>query len=838
MILRTGRRNRRLPFLLFLVAVCLTPVVAADRPQISALANADENYTALRSLPLTESYAVSDLTIKRDIGVLRLTSGTVTFGQPVLGQVALAVFSGDGEFIFEPSLPWEILSMVLHTGERSVREPLDGAVLWFTDKTHAEIQAAGQPAAADPRAAELLKKLRSRLRNRKENPQYRLESLFAGDEMDNIEADILADLYNPARAGAFNAYLFGRKRDDLRFFVRPRGALPQVLSPEEVALVHYAPEAKDGGIWYLSHHEDEHAAGMPNSAEQKSHIDAVNYKIDTTIQKNKDLAASCQFTFAALEDGERILRLGLLPDLRVSSVRLGETEIGFVQEAKNQDPSFYVILPEPTVKGQQYTLAIDYAGDEVIRSEGGGNFAVGARTSWYPNVGSFNDRATFDLTYRYPKNFTLVSVGTPEEEKNEKDVTIARWKSEVPLAVAGFNYGRFNKKDVFDEPTKYQIEGYAASQVPDFLRSPEISTFDRNNSGASQAAPTGTLSPKRMLENILAEAQISMRLFTKYYGELPYGRIALTQQPQFSFGQSWPALVYLPVSAYLDQTQRWALLGNSTFAFSDFIQEVTPHEVAHQWWGHLVGWSSYHDQWLSEGFADFSAGLYLQATNKNSQPYLDFIERWQKAILEKNRFGYSPNDVGPIWMGSRLITRATGEAYRKLIYPKGGYVLHMLRWMMFDRQTGDEPFIAMMRDFVKSHHNQNASTESFQAVVERHMSQAMDIEGNKSMSWFFRQWVYGTEIPSYELRYKTTPGDGGQTILEVQVTQSGVSDDFRMPVPLYVESQGRFLKLGSLGLTGNETSEVVKVPLGFQPDKVLLNAYHDILANEVLVKPM
>ena len=48
-----------------------------------------------------------------------------------------------------------------------------------------------------------------------------------------------------------------------------------------------------------------------------------------------------------------------------------------------------------------------------------------------------------------------------------------------------------------------------------------------------------------------------------------------------------------------------------------------------------------------------------------------------------------------------------------MVYAKGGYVLHMLRSIMNDPTTGDQPFITMMRDFVKTHFNKNASTESF-----------------------------------------------------------------------------------------------------------------------------
>ena len=496
------------------------------------------------------------------------------------------------------------------------------------------------------------------------------------------------------------------------------------------------------------------------------------------------------------------------------------------------------MLPKPANTGEETELEISYFGEEVIRNEGGGNFAVGARTSWYPSIGSFNDRATFDITFRYPKAYELVSVGKLQGDiASDKDFSTARWVSDVPLAVAGFNYGEFKKNAVQDDAIQYVVEGYATSRPPDFLRdtSGQLPTMGPRS---ASSMTIGQMSPKRMMEHAMAEAQVSMRLFTKYFGPLPYGRVAITQQPQFSFGQSWPSLVYLPVSAFLDDTQRWTLLGSGAFKFSHFIQEITPHEVAHQWWGHIVGWASYHDQWLSEGLADFSAGLYLQATRKTEAEYLQFLERSRTEILEKNQFGFSANDAGPIWMGLRLSTPKTGAAYNRLVYPKGGYVLHMIRQMMRDSKTGDQTFIAMMQDFVKTHHNQNASTESFKAVVEKHMNQAMDVDQNRKMDWFFRQWVYGSEVPSYELAYKLTPGENGQTVLTAQVTQSGVSDDFVMPVPIYLELNRQVMRLGSLSVKGSTTSETLQVPLGFKPERALLNANHDILAASVTVKPL
>jgi aminopeptidase N len=186
-------------------------------------------------------------------------------------------------------------------------------------------------------------------------------------------------------------------------------------------------------------------------------------------------------------------------------------------------------------------------------------------------------------------------------------------------------------------------------------------------------------------------------------------------------------------------------MGANVFRFNNFIDEVTAHEVSHQWWGHLVGWSSYHDQWLSEGFAYFSAGLFLQATEKSPQKYLDYWKRARVEVLEKNNFGNSANDAGPIWMGERLDTFKTAGSYNALVYRKGGYALHMLRYLMQDPNNGDADFVAMMHDFTTTYANKNASTEDFEAIVNKHMKPQMDLGGNlRAVCVRFR----GRQLPS------------------------------------------------------------------------------------------
>ena len=73
-----------------------------------------------------------------------------------------------------------------------------------------------------------------------------------------------------------------------------------------------------------------------------------------------------------------------------------------------------------------------------------------------------------------------------------------------------------------------------------------------------------------------------MQVCTLYFGRAPYENVEITEPPNFSFAQSWPNLVYLPISAYIDWTQRWMLFGQINAKFTGLLQEVTPHEVAHQ----------------------------------------------------------------------------------------------------------------------------------------------------------------------------------------------------------------------------------------------------------------
>jgi hypothetical protein len=421
----------------------------------------------------------------------------------------------------------------------------------------------------------------------------------------------------------------------------------------------------------------------------------------------------------------------------------------------------------------------------------------------------------YDLTYKVPRKYKVISVGKLQSEIVQGDLAVSHWITATPVAVAGFNYGDYRRMEISDQVDGYKISGYYLSELPNNLR---------------QSRVLETIAPGSMTKYALSQTRAQLQLCTFFFGKSPYDEIFITEQPDFAFGQSWPNLVYLPISAYTDSTQRWMLFGNINDKFTGFVQEVTPHEVAHQWWGHAVGWATYHDQWLSEGFAEFSAGLFLQqgVAGDWRKDYIEFWERLRTRILEKNQYGIAPNDAGPLWMGLRLISPRTEDAYQNVVYPKGAYVLAMLRSMMYSPETHDQGFIDMMHDFVASHRDKPATTESFKAIAEKHMPRIVDFEGNGRLNWFFREWVYGTQVPRYKFEYNILPAEDGQVTIHMTLTQSEVDDQFAMAVPVFADFGKGMTRLGQLRIIGNSTqSREVVVPV--PPKKVELNAYKEIL---------
>lgn len=822
--------NSRIPFILRILGLqCFvlgTVVIAQTSSQTQALLKGnDPVYKSVRqksdSLEAFNGQVatVNGLVLRREAATFKFNSGEIYFLAPVEGRTVAAVFVGDGEMTLAPPTEIEKHTLSIFTNKPELTQHMSRLVMRFTDQTFAEVkQSPGVTMAASGAQA-------ARARD-----AYReIETLLRKQIHYNIDLRTLEDLYEPEAPGFFIAFPGGGQFDKLVYIVDPRG-IPEVI-PEEVALESYSDTA--GGIWTAFHLESEYKDGTAKNSQDRRVYDITHHEIEGTIRGTRIIAKDL-VTLRALSPKLRVLPFSLYKSLRVSHVTDEQgRELSFVQESKDDDPDFGVILAQPLDAGQSLKLTVQYEGEEALRDSGGGNFILISRAAWYPNNASlpFGDRATFVMSFQYPKGNTFIGTGALSgPEQDQGDLRLAKWTSgDTELAVAGFNYGKFIKKNLADSETGYGLEVYFNKELPDELKELEILLDDLAREKWHMTGITGKITTASLAESALNDTQNATRIFTAYFGKLPYSRIAVTQQPAFNFGQAWPTLIYMPYTAFIDTTQRTQLMGAQGGSDS-FWRYVGPHETAHQWWGHVIGWHSYHDQWMSEGFAEFSTSLYVQYVRKDMSKFHEFWEEQRKLITDATPFtkGKKPYTVGPISQGYRLNSEKTPNIARALIYPKGAYLLHMIRMMMFDhRGGGDGRFREMMRDFVQTNFNKNVSVEEFKQAVEKHMTPQMDLDKNGKMDWFFDEWVDGTEIPAYQVGYQT--GSAGGNTITVSIAQSGVSDSFRMLVPIYADFGKGWTRLGAAKMAGNTTVEIPNIPLPQSPKRITVCALDDVL---------
>jgi aminopeptidase N len=194
--------------------------------------------------------------------------------------------------------------------------------------------------------------------------------------------------------------------------------------------------------------------------------------------------------------------------------------------------------------------------------------------------------------------------------------------------------------------------------------------------------------------------------------------------------------------------------------------------------------------------------------------------------------GHKREDLGPIWMGQRIRASVTDpSSYQDLIYSKGAYVLQMIRLQMMDPRNPDQDHIfkETMQDYCRTFDNQAASTEDFKGIVEKHMTRNMDLDGNKKMDWFFNEYVYGMAVPQYTFHATVTATPDGKSNVAGELTRTGVPDDWKDVVPIYVHVGEKTMRMGSIAAT--HPTEKINFTVAGKIDKVTVDEYEDLLGS-------
>ncbi|WP_163325857.1 M1 family aminopeptidase [Draconibacterium mangrovi] len=439
------------------------------------------------------------------------------------------------------------------------------------------------------------------------------------------------------------------------------------------------------------------------------------------------------------------IEFDLSDSLTVDSVLIRNKTVTFT----HQNNKLEVDLPESLLPDQLDSVSVFYQG--VPTTSGFGSFETSFHGSeftpvlwtlsepygaleWWPCKQSLADKIdSIDVIVTTPVKYKTASNGILVSEQLSDTTRTMHWEHRFPIAtylvaIAVTDYERYSDYLETENGDSIEILNYV---------------YPEDLEDAKSKTP------------VTAEI---MQLYQNLVGDYPFAAEKYGHA-QFGWGGGM-------------EHQTMSFMGNFGFG-------LIAHELAHQWFGDYITPGSWQDIWLNEGFATYLTGLSYENIETDWWPV------WKQVYSDQVK--QQPD-------GSVYVADTTSVARifsSRLSYAKGGYLLHMLRWVI-----GDDTFFQGLKNYFNDPAVANGFAHSEDVI--QHFEQVADT----SLTEFFNDWHYGEGYPVYSASFK--PGDGGKTLITLSQTTTHQSVDFfEMPVPVRLYTAGR---TDSLDVRLNHTS--------------------------------
>ncbi len=466
-------------------------------------------------------------------------------------------------------------------------------------------------------------------------------------------------------------------------------------------------------------------------------------------------------------------------ELNIDSVTSSEK----VQGYQSTDDKLIITFAEPIPAGKETTVTIAYhaeptlgiyfrtpemgykAGDTHLFSQGE---EIEAR-HWYPCFDSPNVKFTSEVTCHVPDGMTVVSNGrlVSQDKDAGTGLTAFHWAQEQPSA------------------------NYLMSLVAGNFKQLE----DRHNNVA-----LAFLTPPSEFNEAASSFEVTKDIMGFFEDEIGV---------PFPWPKYYQTCVNDFVAGGMENTSATTLTDTTLFTAATEnarnSESLISHEMTHQWFGDLVTCKDWSHIWLNEGFATYYQVLYDGHKNGHDAMIYSLYAN------ARTIFAVS-NDVNSI---VRREYDEPSEMFGYLAYPKGGWVLHMLR-----SQLGADLYRQCIKTYLERHRYGNVTSEDLRAVIEELSGRPYD--------QFFNQWLYHAHYPEIDASYSWNEKT---KLAKVTIRQTQAISDrvLLFNFPLTIRFKG---PSGTVDRTLDvkNTDEDFYFPLDSAPDVVLLDPEYSVLA--------
>ncbi len=728
------------------------------------------------SLNRAKQFTARDVVVKSVDFELRLPAGDAFVAETSEGITAL-VLIGDGTMVFKPAPPEERGQLKIFAGSEAIETPFTAAFIRLNPYEF-EQQQLRQSLTEAPAVDQRLFR--------------RAQTLFDEDISKSFSLD-LSDLSRDTwsllpQTGDFLAEVRTRRFDTLTF-ARSTG------EPEDVTLFH---RGRKKNIASYASPMKLSSRGPTYNEDDLAEYDILNYTIDATFSPERGwLEGQTRLRLRVKTFALAALTLRLNDKLTVKAVSSDELGRLLFLRVRNQN-AIVINLPSAVARDLELTLTVAYQGpmqtqrlDEEsieVTQEGGRNqpedlpyvppepnWLFSNRSYWYPQ-GQVTDYATSTVRVTVPSThgvaasgvMTTASAAATAPGPGGPQITYT-FEAQQPSRYIGLVISRMSTVDASHVALEI-VPPQGVTQAP-------ATTYVGNGVLAPQRASSKTIPPigsrNTMMLSVLANrrqvakgremvgtAADIVRYYASVVGDIPFDALTVAMVENTLPGGHSPAYMVMlnnpsPLSPF-----SWR---NDPAAFSNYPEFYIAHEIAHQWWGQAVGWQNYHEQWLSEGIAQYFAALY--ARERRGEP------AFRELLRQFRRWTLDQSDQGPIWLGYRLgHLKNDSRIFRAVLYNKSAGVLHMLR-----RLIGDDAFFRGMRRFYADNRFKKAGTDE--------LRRAMEAEAGQPLERFFQRWVLESTLP--RLRYSTTV-EGQDLVVRFEQVGAASGALFDLPVTIAI----------------------------------------------------